>query len=242
MAQIDLRHAIIRIKDGYAGPGQAGGAINHMGGYSSGVSTIAVDTFVGEVAVSDTFTIAGDSSALVYTVTAETPTLSNTTSITFTPNLGASVADDAVITILPHQIEINIGDGNLTYDEKRSIKYIRNRNVLDTVRLDQDEPMEVKLDALWEFVRADTGETPTIEDALKQRGVASDWYTSSADICEPYAVDVEIEYDPPCTGVKREFILLTDFRYESFSHDLKMGVFAVTGKCNVTEATVTRVM
>jgi hypothetical protein len=33
---------------------------------------------------------------------------------------------------------------------------------------------------------------------------------------------------------------LEDFRYESFNHDLKMGVFAVKGKCNITEATVVR--
>lgn len=401
MAQIDLRHAIIRIKDGYAGPGGAG-AINEPGGYALGVGTMTVDGFTGAVANSNHFQITGDTTDYVisahtetlgnttsitfspvlaasvldnavitvdtfatddtgainngpgyvggtvtmtvdgfttalttthkfkiagqntlYTISSHTETLSNTTSITFTPGLTASVADNAVITVstlttvntgavnqapgyvigdtvlavdgytaavvtgdlvtigadmtqyeitahsetlsatkqitifpalvanaadnavivgLPHQIEINIGDGNLTYDEKRSIKYIRNRNVLDTVRLDQDEPMEVKLDALWEFVRADTNEVPTIEDAVKQRGVASDWITSAADTCEPYAVDIEIEYDPPCTGVKREFILLTDFRYESFSHDLKMGVFAVTGKCNVTEATVSRVM
>jgi len=241
MAQIDLRHAIIRIKDGYAGPSQAGGLVNNMAGYMAGVSTITVDGFVGTVAVGDTFTVATDSTNTVYTVTSQTATLGNTTSIVFTPVLGDAITDDAAITILPHSIEINIGDGNLTYDEKRNMKYIRNRNVLDTVRLDQDEPMEVKLDALWEFIRADSGEPPTIEDALKQRGQASTWVTSAEDTCEPYAVDVEIEYDPPCSDQKREIVLLTDFRYESFSHDLKMGVFAVTGKCNVTEATVSRI-
>jgi hypothetical protein len=36
-----------------------------------------------------------------------------------------------------------------------------------------------------------------------------------ADACEPYCVDIEIVYTPPCTGVKAERILLEEYRWES---------------------------
>jgi len=98
----------------------------------------------------------------------------------------------------------------------------------------------VKLDFIWEFLKASTGDTPTVEDVLKKRGEASTWVTSATDICEPYAVDIEIEYTPVCEDVDREIITLADFRYEELSHDLKAGTIAMTGKCNITEPTVVR--
>src|SRR6185369_838506 len=96
MAQIDLRHAIIRIKDGYTGPGGTG-AINEPGGYAAGVGTMIVDGFTGAVANTNHFQITGDNTD--YVITAHTETLGNTTSITFTPVLAATVADNAVITV-----------------------------------------------------------------------------------------------------------------------------------------------
>lgn len=212
--------------------------VNHTGTYSAGVSSIRVSGFSGAVENGDYFKIVGNNT--LYTVASHTETLGLTTGIVFTPSLAATVTTGDVLTIQPHQIEVLLGDGNCTYDEKRAFKYIRNRNALDTVRQEQDEPVEVSLDATWEFVRAATGDPPTIEDCLKKRGEASGWTSSSSDTCEPYAVDVEIEYTPPCSGENREVITLNDFRYESFNHDLKMGVFAVKGKCNITEATVVR--
>ena len=236
MAQIDIRNAIVRIKDGYAGIGA--GAVNFMAGYAAGVGTVLVNGFVGAITTGDYIKFAGHNT--LYTISAHSETLSNTTSITFTPLLTAAVVDDEVVTVQPHQLEITIGDGNSTYDEKRTFKYIRDRGRLDTVRQEQDEPVEVSIDATWEFLRAPSGEPPTIEDALKNRGEASGWTSSSADTCEPYAVDIEIEYDPPCSGEDREIITLEDFRWESFNHDLKAGTLAVKGKSNITDATVVR--
>jgi hypothetical protein len=213
--------------------------VNHIGTYSAGVSTIRVTGFSGALADFDYFTIGTNDT--LYVVSSHSETLSNTTSITFSPTLAATATTGDAVTIAPHQIEVTIGDGNCSYDEKRSFKYIRDRGRLNTVRQEQDEPSEVSIDATWEFLRGASGDPPTIEDTLKRRGQASGWITSADDKCEPYAVDVEIEYDPPCSGEKREIIVLEDFRYESFNHDLKQGVLAVKGKANVTEATVTRV-
>ncbi len=314
MAQIDLRNATIKIKDGYAGPGGsfslATGVsgtflVNNVAGYSGGATTMLVDGGTGILVNGIRFTVNGD--AVEHTITAHSETLSNTTSITFTPGLGSAVVDNAAltilgygvgglilnltggagiiatgdrftvgagttihtvashtetlgittqvvftpalsanantglgITILPNEIEIKIGDGNLTYSEKRNIKYIKDRGRLSTVRQEDDEPVEVKMDAIWEFIKASSGQIPTIEDALKKRGEASDWVTSAADTCEPYAVDIEVLYTPPCSGEQKERITLVDFRWEQFEHDLRQGMFSVSGKCNATEASVAR--
>lgn len=237
-AQIDLKNATILIRDGYDGPGTTNGAVNNAAGYMLGATTMVVDGYVGAVITGDRFTVDGDT--IVHTITAHTETLSNTTEITFTPALGAAVVDNAVITILPHHLEVKIGEGNCTYTEKRNMTYTRDRGTLDTVKEGDEEPMDVRIDATWEFLRSSTGQTPTIEDVLKQRGEASTWVSSSADPCEPYCVDIEILYQPPCGGEEDEKITLPDFRWEQIEHDLRQGQISVTGKCNAKEANITR--
>lgn len=139
-----------------------------------------------------------------------------------------------------HELEVTIGEGNISYTEKKSIIYTKNRGVLDEVREGDEEPVEVSMDFVWEFLKANTGDTPTVEDALKQRGEASGWTSSDADACRPYAVDIEILYTPPCGGTYKEKIVLNDFRYEQLQHDIKNAQVSCSGKCNITEATVTR--
>lgn len=80
--------------------------------------------------------------------------------------------------------------------------------------------------------------TPTVEDALDQRANGSTWITTSPDTCEPYCVDLELEYDAPCTPVRKEFAVYPMFRYEGLDHDPKGSQVSVNGKCNVTVATV----
>ena len=206
--------------------------------YAASTTTMIVDGAVGAVTVGDRFTVAGDS--VFHTVSSTVETLGNTTSITFTPALAATVADDAAITFQSHRLAIRIGEGNLQYTEKRNIMYTKDRGRLSDVKLGDEEAMEVKLDFTWLFLKADTGETPTIEDALKQRGEAATWVSSSDDLCEPYAVDLEIVYTPPCAGVDPEVYTLSNFRYEDLSHDFKQGQVSVSGKCNVTQATIAR--
>jgi hypothetical protein len=240
MSQIDLKHAIIYIQDGYAGTTALNGAaVNNMAGYPMGAVTMLVDGLTGAVAVGDRFTVATDT--VEHTVTAHTETLSSTTSITFSPGLGAAVLDNAVITWIPHQLEMHIGEGNCSYTEKRNIEYKKDRGKLGNVRQGDEEPVEVKIDAWWEFLRSVAGAvTPTIEEALKKVGAASSWVSSDSDLCRPYAVDVVILYTPPCSTEQKEKIVLSDYRYESLEHDPKTGMLTTSGKCNITDATVTR--
>jgi hypothetical protein len=144
-------------------------------------------------------------------------------------------------TPTPNEITIALGDGNLTYTENRPIIYDKDRGKLGTVRLGDEEPVEVSLSARWESITANTGDPPTVEDVLKQRGEASDWVTTSDDACEPYCVDIVFTYTPLCDDEPLEVITLPTFRHTSVNHDPKSAMLEISGSCNVTEATVERV-
>lgn len=142
----------------------------------------------------------------------------------------------------PKKLTLKVGDGTVSFDETVTREYVRDRGLLSTVRNGQQEPMDVSLDLMWEFLKASTtGDSAiTPEDALKKRNGAADWVSSDADTCAPFALDIEIWYDPLCSADKIEQIILPDFRYEKLAHDAKAGTIQCSGKCNATEATITR--
>jgi hypothetical protein len=189
------------------------------------------------------FTVNTTNNVTTYTVTGRTPaSTSPTTNITFTPVWGATgtPANADVITFKAQQIDIKVGDGNLKYTENKEYNYMLDRGDLDTVREGDEKPLDVSLDFVYEFVTTGTSETITPVDALKAIGSATEWVTSSSDACEPYCVDVEIEHNPPCGTAQTEITLLPDFRYEKLEFSLKDATIAVTGKCNVSTATISR--
>jgi len=237
MAQIDLKKAQLFLIDGYTGI-DTDFAVNLTAGYTAGATTMVVDTGTGQIPVGDRFTVAGDT--VIHTVTATVETTGNTTSITFTPALGANVDNDALITFLPHRLEIKIGEGNMTFSEKITREYIKDRGRLDIVRNGDEEPIDVRFDGVWEFLKADTGDTPTLRDVLFNIGEAADWVTVDTDACQPYALKVVVYYDPECSGENKEKVTLDKFRHESFDSDLRQGTFSVSGKSNVTLAEVQR--
>lgn len=238
--KIDLKNARLIIRDGKtASP--ATGAVNLTAGYAAGAVAMDVDGIIGAVVVGTSFKVVG--SNWIHTVTDTTETSTDTTNIVFTPGLSAAVLDDAVITFGPNAIEVKLGDGTLTYSEKQAREYVLDRGTLDTVRNGDDQPVDVSFSFTWEWIKSamDAVEpVPSVEDALKQSGGAAAWESSSADTCEPYAVDLVFIHAPVCTTNDIETIVLSDFRYESLDHDAKAGTVSCTGKCNVTTATVTR--
>lgn len=237
MAQIDLKYAKIFVNDGTARTG----AVNNSSGYAAAAVTMLVDTIVGIIETGTQFTVAGETGLPTHTVTSHSQTSGNTTSITFTPGLvTGGVVDNAVITFGPNRLEINIGEGNFTYDEKRSIVYVRNRGRLSHTRLGDEDPVEVSLDFIWEHIISSAGDPVTIEEAIKGNGNASGWLSSATDKCQPYAVDMEIIYTPPCSTEEMETITLVDFRWEDMSHNFKDATVALKGKCNVTAVTAVR--
>jgi hypothetical protein len=239
MAQFDLKKASIFLVDGYS---KTNARVNNASGYAQNTTTMVVDSISGIIPVGASFRFQDTGHDSIYTVTAHSETLGNTTSITFTPGLAAAVIDNQLFDFGGRRLEIKIGDGNLTYDEKRTMEYKKDRGRLDTVREGDQEPIDVRLDIRWDWLSSAGSDTvPTPEEVLKNEGLASTWTSSATDTCEPYAVDIQVVYDPDCATEDGEMITLQDYRWESLNHDLKAGTLATSGKCNVTKAVKERV-
>ncbi len=242
MARIELRDATIRIKDGLSGSA----VINDTPANSDAnvdITTVNLNTTVANlVPVGARFTVNTVNNTTVYTVTARTPANAGpTTNVTFTPVWGAETPANAdVLTFESCRIDIKIGEGNLKYTENKEYNYMLDRGDLDTVREGDEKPLDVSLEFVYEFVTTGTSEAITPIDALKQQNGAAEWVSSSSDLCEPYAVDIEIEHDPPCGTAQTETTVLPDFRYEKLEFSLKDATISVTGKCNASSASVTR--
>lgn len=139
------------------------------------------------------------------------------------------------------ELTAKVYEGNFSFTEKRNVVYIKDRGLLSTVRLGDQEPLEVKIDLIWEFISASTGSgTPTPIEAIKGIGEASGWASTSDDPCEPYCCDIELINTPPCEGFDIETIILPMFRWEQIDQNTKEGQLSVTGKCNVVAVTATR--
>jgi len=244
MARIELRDCIVRFKDGLdgdAGHGATGADVTDLT-----INAPVLNTAVtNQVPVGARFTLDAETPpTTIHTVTARTPGATGpTTSIEFSPGLASDVAASATgagVNFFSQQIEIKVGDGNITYTEHRTYEYMLDRGDLDTVREGDEVPLDVKLECTYEHITTGTSEVITPIDALKGIGGAAEWVSSSADLCEPYAIDIEVEHVPPCGGAQKELTLFPDFRADTKEVNFKDANISLTGKCNVIEPVVTR--
>ena len=195
----------------------------------------------GTLLVADDALLTGGTSTAVVALVAAVGTV--TCQFTFTPALSDAdgiPADNAVIIFLPQQIEIKIGDGNITYTENRTYEYMLDRGDLDTVREGDQVPLDVRLECTYEHITTGTSEAISPLDALKGIGGADEWVSSSTDLCEPYAIDIEVEHDPPCGTAQTEITLFPDFRPDSKEINFQDSAISLTGKCNVIEPIISR--
>jgi hypothetical protein len=138
-----------------------------------------------------------------------------------------------------HDVEMRVGDGTLQWTEKKNIEYQLDRGLLDEVREGDQVPVEVSFDLIWDYIKS-TGSTWTVHDILTNNN--NHFTSSDNDTCRPYAVDIEVVYDPQPSGCAggQETILLSDFRVEELQFDTKEGKISCSGKCNIVKATTTR--
>jgi hypothetical protein len=137
-------------------------------------------------------------------------------------------------------IDVKIGEGALTWSEKRQIDFVKSRGELDVVRENEEVPLELSMVFIWEHITSAGGEAITVEDALKKRNGASGWTSISTDTKSPYCVNILLYYTPPCPGVPLETILFQQFHWIELAHSLKDATVALKGNCNVTQALVSR--
>jgi len=264
MAQIDIKEATVKIFDGTLGTATLAGAdadggnvytakSKHIGSdkisvthvKAAGTVTLSVVVTDREIVVnlattSGTVTSTGADVKTAIEAAAAAAALV-TVAITGTGlGLGAAVAK----TTLDGQkvLSVKIGEGNLTYSEKRPVEFKRDRGALDTVKNADEEPIDVSLDATWEWLSSESGATtPTIEEALKNSGAAVAWVTTADDTCQPYCVDIEVWNAAGCAVAEDELIVLEEYYYENLDHDLREGTIAMSGRCNRTQASLRRV-
>ena len=243
MALIDLRDATIYLKDGLTGTCNIAEATPDANDTTVDVNTVVLvgPTVTTLIPVGARFT--SNITGTTYTVTERLPVDAGpTTNVTFTPAWGSTntPSQDDAMDFESQRVSVTIGEGNLNYTEAQEMEYIRDRGVLDTVRQGEDVPVEVTMDFSYTFVTTGTSETITPVDALKGIGGASEWVTSSSDLCEPYAVDIEIARALSCGSTEDENTLLSDYRWESLEYSLRDATISGTGKCNITDATQSR--
>ena len=151
-------------------------------------------------------------------------------------------------TPTPKSLDITIGEGNLSFTERRTVEYTLDRGLLDEVREGDQVPVEVSLDFIWDYISgqgatsANSDITGPVE-VLKGIGQASanGWVSTDSDGCRPYAVDIEVDHEPtPTTCGDTEILTLSDFRWEQLDYDLRAGTIAVSGRCNIVNGTLAR--
>jgi hypothetical protein len=244
MARIEMRDVTIYIQDGLSGTG------NLSANATANDTTINIDTTVlnttctTQVPVGARLTINGETANTVHTVTARDPATGTTTCLTITPAVGAGTYNsgnaEGAITYMYQRLEVNIGEGNMTWTETKEYEYLRNRGDLDTVKEGDEQPCEMSMDFVYDYIRTQSGQTITPYDAFKQEGEASEWVSAAADLCEPYAVDVLAKHCVPCGTDEDEDVLFTDFRQESLEFDIGEASVSVSGRCNAQAPTITR--
>jgi hypothetical protein len=139
-----------------------------------------------------------------------------------------------------NSLEFKVGEGSMSFRERRNLIFTRNRGKLDLVKIGDDVPVEVNFDITWEFLKALGGaSTPTPYEFLKKTGPAAG-YTSAGPACEPWAIDIEVSNVTPCGSDSDEKITLPDFRPDRIEGGLRDAMLRVTGRCNSKEVNAVR--
>ncbi len=245
MARIELRDCDVIVQDGLSGTGAVNEPVTPPAATDTDfdIDTLVLNTAdTDKVPVGARFKIAGETTQVFHTVTARTPADAGpTTNIVFAPALGAGTyADGAVVTFYSQNLDIKIGEGNLTYTEHTEYEYLKDRGDLDTVKEGDQVPMDVKLEAVFEHITQGTSEPVSPMDAIKGVGGAAEWVSASADLCEPYCVDIVVLHTPPCGTAELERVTFPDFRSETREVNYKDSTISITGKCKAIEPVVER--
>lgn len=155
---------------------------------------------------------------------------------------------DATIYIRDRQlnwVEVVVGEGNLTYSEKRNIELDKDRGHMARTREGEEEPVEVSFQFLWELLKSSGSEDPTIEECIK--GEATDWVstasnpvTGALDTKAPFSVHIQIVWQiNNCSKIEQ--YLFADFNYTELAGDMKNATIDCKGICNHVQKATERI-
>ena len=264
MAKIDLKNATIRLWDGTAGTllidcTNALSDVTYTLKKHIGSRVVSI-TYVDPAAEAALSIVVTGSAIVVNLANSASPAVT-TTAVLLAAAINADADASALVTAVEegagsgiceaktlanvtataNSITVKVGEGTLTYGEKKPREFVKDRGNLDTVRNADQEPMDVSFDFIWDFITSETGGTATLEEALKKVGSAASWLTTATDPCQPYCIGLEIVNAPACTTVNDEYTMFEAFYYETLDHDAKEGTVSCSGRSNRTVANHYRV-
>lgn len=134
-------------------------------------------------------------------------------------------------------VEVGVGEGNLTYSERRNIDPDKDRGKAARIREGEQELIDVSFQFYWEYLKSSSPESPTIEEALKREGQASSWVSAASepdtgdlDVNAPFSVHIQIVRTSTCGDLEQT--VLVEFNWTELSHDAKNGTIDCRGICN----------
>ena len=141
-----------------------------------------------------------------------------------------------------NELELVIGDGNVTWTEQRPLEYTNDRDLLDERRLAAEVPMEVNLTAKLDYYTGLTaGSVPSPMDAFYFQNHASTWESTDSDPCRPKCLDLVMDNVPTCDGTDaRETYIFPKFFAENVDFDVQAAQLSIRGTCLATKVTTTR--
>jgi hypothetical protein len=133
-------------------------------------------------------------------------------------------------------VEVRVGEGNLTYSEKRTVDLDKNRGRLSRTKEGEEEPVEVSFAFLWEYLKGKTADPPTLEECLK--GEADGWVSAATnpssgglDEKAPFTVHIQVVREDGDCGETEQYAF-AEFTYTEITHDMKNGTIDCRGICN----------
>ena len=124
----------------------------------------------------------------------------------------------------PNSVTVKLGEGNITWSERQNIEYTHDRGAIDTARLGDDEPCEVRFDFVWDWIEAGSSGLDIV-GAIK---VTNEGWVTTGEACEPDACNLVLTVTD-CSLT--DTFTFADFRYDSIDYDLRAGTVSCTGRC-----------
>lgn len=146
-------------------------------------------------------------------------------------------------------VAVRVGEGNISWSEKRSIEYVLDRGRLayesDTsggaAREGDDQPVDASFDILWDWASA-KNPVNVLKGLDPTDGVTPIASAHAADPCAPHAVTIEVVVAPSCGGVTVEdsvvHYILPFFRHESLDYAVDAGQISCSGTCQAKEVII----
>jgi hypothetical protein len=142
---------------------------------------------------------------------------------------------DAVLVIADsggsNTLTVTLEEGYLSYTEKDSFTWHKDRGAADHRRAGEAEPMDVSFAVKYTGYYSSTSDSPAPYEALTGRGQASAWTSTTSTTSDVWSVDLELKYTDPADDSAWEQMAFEDFACATiaFTEGEEASVITFTG-------------